>query len=79
MPKKIVIYQGSVIEGMIQEFSTCPRMVKIRYCQLSACTLTNSTDTRHQLSFRYYETGSPFEYDLVRLLYTKKRELDIAK
>lgn len=45
----------------------------------SAYTLTNSTDTRHQVSFRYYETGSPFEYDLVRLLYTKKRELDIAK
>ncbi len=64
---------------MIQEFSTCPLMVKMRYCQLSAYTLTNSTDTRHQLSFRYYETGSPFEYDLVRFLYNKKRELEIAK
>jgi phospholipid-binding lipoprotein MlaA len=35
-------------------------------------------DTRSRIAFRYYETGSPFEYDLVRLLYTKKRELDIA-
>lgn len=42
-------------------------------------TLTWTVDTRHQASFRYYETGSPFEYDLVRFLYTKKRELDIAK
>jgi phospholipid-binding lipoprotein MlaA len=41
--------------------------------------LSNSIDTRHQLHFRYYQTGSPFEYDLVRLLYTKKRELDIGK
>jgi phospholipid-binding lipoprotein MlaA len=34
-------------------------------------------DTRHHTAFRYFETGSPFEYDLVRLLYTEKRKLDI--
>jgi phospholipid-binding lipoprotein MlaA len=36
-------------------------------------------DTRHRIAFRYFETGSPFEYDLVRLIYTEKRKLDIAK
>ena len=36
-------------------------------------------DARSRIAFRYYETGSPFEYDLVRLLYTEKRDLDIAK
>ncbi len=45
----------------------------------AAFTLTNATDTRHQLSFRYYQTGSPFEYDFIRLLHTKNRELEIAK
>jgi phospholipid-binding lipoprotein MlaA len=35
-------------------------------------------DTRHQLAFRYYQTGSPFEYELVRLLYTESRKLEIA-
>jgi phospholipid-binding lipoprotein MlaA len=35
-------------------------------------------DTRRRIAFRYYETGSPFEYDLVRLIYTEKRKLDIA-
>lgn len=45
----------------------------------SAYTLTNGVDTRHQVKFRYYQTGSPFEYDLVRFLYTKKRELEIEK
>ena len=35
-------------------------------------------DARSRIAFRYYETGSPFEYDLVRLIYTEKRELDIA-
>lgn len=39
----------------------------------------DAVDTRHNIPFRYYQTGSPFEYDLVRLLYTKKRELDIEE
>ena len=30
-------------------------------------------------SFRYYGTGSPFEYEFVRLLYNKQRELEIAR
>jgi len=36
-------------------------------------------DVRSQVAFRYYGTGSPFEYDLVRFLYTEKRKLDIEK
>lgn len=36
-------------------------------------------DTRYQTAFRYFQTGSPFEYDLVRLLYTEKRKIEIAK
>jgi phospholipid-binding lipoprotein MlaA len=35
-------------------------------------------DTRYQLAFRYFQTGSPFEYELVRLLYTETRKLAIA-
>ena len=34
---------------------------------------------RANIPFRYYQTGSPFEYDLVRFLYSKKRELDMQK
>lgn len=36
-------------------------------------------DQRSQIGLRYYQTGSPFEYDLVRLLYTRKRRLEIEK
>jgi phospholipid-binding lipoprotein MlaA len=36
-------------------------------------------DTRAHVAFRYYETGSPFEYDMVRMLYTTKRKLDIER
>lgn len=39
----------------------------------------NAMDKRHNTAFRYYETGSPFEYELVRLMYLKMRELEIAK
>jgi phospholipid-binding lipoprotein MlaA len=41
--------------------------------------LLNAIDRRHRTGFRYYDTGSPFEYELVRMLYTRKRELDIAR
>jgi phospholipid-binding lipoprotein MlaA len=36
-------------------------------------------DMRAHIPFRYYETGSPFEYELVRMLYTTKRKMDIEK
>lgn len=36
-------------------------------------------DQRHRVGFRYFASGSPFEYDLVRFVYTKERELDIRK
>lgn len=36
-------------------------------------------DTRAHVRFLYYGTGSPFEYRLVRELYTTKRRLDIEK
>jgi len=38
-----------------------------------------AVDKRHRESFRYYQTGSPFEYDLIRMLYTAKRDIEIAK
>jgi phospholipid-binding lipoprotein MlaA len=36
-------------------------------------------DARHRVAFRYHQTGSPFEYELVRLLYTKKRQFEVAR
>jgi len=42
-------------------------------------SLLQAVDTRHRLDFRYYETGSPFEYELVRMIYNKVRLLEIQK
>ena len=41
--------------------------------------LFDSIDARSNTSFRYYETGSAFEYQTVRWLYATKRELDVEK
>lgn len=38
-----------------------------------------TVDKRDRTEFRYYQTGSPFEYTLVRLVYTNYRELEIER
>ncbi len=38
-----------------------------------------AVDARHKVDFRYYQTGSPFEYEMIRMIYLEKRRLDIAK
>lgn len=40
-------------------------------------TLFDTIDTRHRQRFRYYATGSPFEYDMIRMLYLKARQFQI--
>ena len=39
----------------------------------------DAISTRSNVPFRYYETGSAFEYQMVRWLYSTKRKLDVAK
>jgi len=36
-------------------------------------------DTRDSVAFRYYSTGSPFEYELVRRMILTLREIEVAK
>ena len=43
-----------------------------------AFTMVSSIDRRKRIHFRYYGSGSPFEYEQTRMLHTKKRELEIA-
>jgi phospholipid-binding lipoprotein MlaA len=40
---------------------------------------TRAISKRQQTKFRYNQSGSPFEYDFVRYLYTQKRKMEIAK
>jgi len=40
-------------------------------------TAVYAIDKRHNEPFRYFKTGSPFEYDLIRRLYLIKRQFQI--
>ncbi|MBG0790644.1 MAG: VacJ family lipoprotein [Desulfovibrionaceae bacterium] len=41
--------------------------------------IVRGLDMRANTAFFYHSTGSPFEYEMVRFIYTKKRELDIGR
>ncbi len=41
--------------------------------------ILKAIDLRANTAFRYFETGSPFEYEWVRLLFTTKRQLDVER
>jgi phospholipid-binding lipoprotein MlaA len=41
--------------------------------------VVRTLNRRANVPFRYHQTGSPFEYEMVRYIYTKKRELDIQR
>jgi phospholipid-binding lipoprotein MlaA len=45
----------------------------------SGINTLQAIDTRHQQSFRYYESGYPFEYYMVRFFYHEKREIESGK
>ena len=42
-----------------------------------ALNVTRAVDIRHQVKFRYQQSGSPFEYELIRMFYGMKRESDV--
>ena len=45
----------------------------------AAYSATYAVDRRYRIPFHYGQTGSPFEYELVRLLYTIRREIDVQQ
>jgi phospholipid-binding lipoprotein MlaA len=38
--------------------------------------VANGVDERSNVDFRYYSTGSPFEYENIRFLYVRKRLIE---
>lgn len=49
--------------------------IQSRYPAIMALDVVNA---RYSQPFRYFESGSPFEYDLVRFVYTKKRQVEVG-
>jgi phospholipid-binding lipoprotein MlaA len=46
---------------------------------LLGVNVLSAIDLRYRIPFRYYKSGSPFEYELMRRLYLNLREIQIAK
>ncbi|HEY5975439.1 MAG TPA: VacJ family lipoprotein [Geobacteraceae bacterium] len=46
---------------------------------IAGLTVLKAIDNRHQQSFRYHDTGYPFEYELVQFLFRQSRELQVMK
>jgi phospholipid-binding lipoprotein MlaA len=44
-----------------------------------AIDILNAIDTRHNVDFRYYQSGLPFKYYLLRMLYLEKRKMDVTR
>jgi len=45
----------------------------------SGISTLDAIDARHQQSFRYFESGYPFEYYMVRFFYHEKREIESGR
>jgi len=57
------------------------RAIGVKNTQTVAITelIIRGLNRRADTPFRYHSTGSPFEYEMIRFIYTKKRELDIKR
>ncbi len=53
------------------------QVVDLEIWQRVVWGVVDAIDTRANIPFRYFETGSAFEYEMVRLLHTTKRKIEI--
>ncbi|HED18459.1 MAG TPA: VacJ family lipoprotein [Gammaproteobacteria bacterium] len=55
------------------------RLTNMEAWQETTLDIVRAIDLRAHVRFLYYETNSPFEYEMVRMLWTTKRKLDIKR
>lgn len=65
--------------GFALEFAIDPLSLEGNNVRRVAYWTLYGLNTREQQQFRYYQTGSPFEYTLVRLVYVNRRSLLIEQ
>ena len=76
-PSNVRDFSGFVVDSAIASYVP-PESIVTEYVYFNpAVYVLYAVDLRRQINFRYHGSGSPFEYDLVRFLYTKKRELQL--
>jgi phospholipid-binding lipoprotein MlaA len=71
---------GGFVTDTTVAFTVPPESIVTDYVYFNpAVYVLYAIDLRRSIDFRYYDTGSAFEYDFVRFLYTKQRELQIRQ
>ena len=76
-PSNVRDFSGFVVDSAIASYVPPESTVTEWVYFNPADYVFYAVDLRRQVNFRYHGSGSPFEYDLVRFLYTKKRELQL--
>ncbi len=66
---------------LLLEMKYTYRLLGVKNTRSVAITelVIRALNRRSNEPFRYHSTGSPFEYEMIRFIYTKKRELDIKR
>lgn len=70
---------GRVMDSFVLNFDVVPDVVDHSDGYEVAQYGLRPIDVRYRTGFRYHQTGSPFEYQLVRFAYTQARRLQILQ
>lgn len=82
-PSNVRDTAGDLVDGGVR-YALAEAADPFRWTDDAAATETGvealeAVDKRHREPFRYYRTGSPFEYELVRFVYGERRKLEVGK
>ena len=71
---------GTIVDRIYHPiYEPYPWLVDIKSGEALAIGVLNGIDTRANIGFQYYESGTPFEYLWVRNLWLEYRELEVKK
>ncbi len=74
-PSNVRDATGLGVDTVIRNYTDPLQVADAKQSDLEITTL-EAIDLRSNINFRYYQTGSPFEYEYVRYFYYKLRELE---
>lgn len=77
-PNTVRSATGVLVDGTVRN-NMVDSATDLTVGEQNSLNVMDAIDTRHNQPFRYYQSGYPFEYYVVRFLYREKRELAAMK
>ncbi len=84
-----MIFSGKPLEGLVEiaytSVNSFPIMALPAFIlsgalmESAGISTLRAIDLRGQTSFRYFRSGSPFEYEWMRWMYTEMREIEVGR